>query len=115
MDIYFRNIRVINPLQNLDKKLNLWILDGVIKHLEQSEPKLNKTTEIVEADSLVCSPGLYDMHVHFREPGFEYKEDIDSGAESAANGGFTGVCVMPNTEPAIDNITVVNFIKRFIG
>lgn len=52
------------------------------------------------------------MHVHFREPGFEYKEDIDSGAEAAANGGFTGVCVMPNTEPAIDNITVVNFIKE---
>ncbi|MFC2131389.1 dihydroorotase [Bacteroidota bacterium] len=112
MNIYFKNIRAINPAQDLDEVLNLWIKDGIIVHCSSQDASINDDTEVLNADNWVCSPGLYDMHVHFREPGFEYKEDIDSGAESAANGGFTGVCVMPNTDPTIDNITVVNFIKQ---
>jgi len=112
VNILFKNIRVISPEQGIDDVFNLWLKDGFIKSMTKSDVNCGEKTEIVNADKLICSPGFYDMHVHFREPGFEYKEDIDTGAESAANGGFTGVCVMPNTEPAIDNITVVNFIKQ---
>jgi dihydroorotase len=111
MNIFFKEIRVINPVQNLDERLNLWIKDGVIAHCDKSMPKIDADTEQVEAKDLVASPGLFDMHVHFREPGFEYKEEIATGAASAANGGFTGVVCMPNTDPAIDNSTVVEYIK----
>ena len=112
MNIYFEKIRVISPTQDLDDVFNLWIKDGVIKSLSKDEMKTDNDTERINAENWVCSPGFYDMHVHFREPGYEYKEDIDTGAEAAANGGFTGVCVMPNTNPTIDDITVVNFIKQ---
>lgn len=112
MNIYFKNIRVISPEQDLDDVFNLWLKDGLINKLSKQNIDVDSETEIVNAENLVCSPGFYDMHVHFREPGYEYKEDIDTGSESAANGGFTGVCVMPNTNPTIDDITVVNFIKQ---
>jgi dihydroorotase len=116
VDILFKNIRIISPLQKLDNVMNLWIQDGVIKSISTDDIKTNNESDVIDANGWICSPGLYDMHVHFREPGYEYKENIDTGAEAAANGGFTGVCVMPNTEPAIDNITVVDFIKqRSIG
>jgi dihydroorotase len=103
---------VVEPLNDVDDVFNLWIKDGIINKISKEDFGTDKETEQIEGKSYICSPGLYDMHVHFREPGYEYKEDIDSGAESAANGAFTGVCVMPNTDPAIDNITVVNFIKQ---
>jgi len=112
VNIYFKKIRVISPIQDLDDVFNLWIKDGIINKLSKEDLNVDDDTEIVNGENLVCSPGFYDMHVHFREPGYEYKEDIDTGAEAAANGGFTGVCVMPNTNPTIDDITVVNFIKQ---
>lgn len=110
MNICFKNIRLINPTQNIDKVTSLWIKDGIIQAInEQFEVDTN--TEIIDATGLVASPGFFDMHVHFRDPGFEYKEDIDSGVNSAANGGFTGVVVMPNTNPVIDNKTVISYIN----
>lgn len=92
--------------------VNLWVKDGNIVHSAPDLPKVDGDTEVIDAKKLVCAPGFYDMHVHFREPGFEYKEDIETGAASAANGGFTGVCMMPNTNPPIDNPTVVEFVKN---
>ncbi len=112
MNILFKNIRIINPNQNLDDIFNLWIKNGIIERIDKNNFATDPETEEINSLNWICSPGLYDMHVHFREPGFEYKEDIESGAEAAANGGFTGVCVMPNTDPAIDNITVINYIKE---
>ncbi len=112
MNILFKEISVIHPAQNLDIKANLWIKDGKINHLDMSEPQIDADTEIVQAKDMVAAPGLFDMHVHLREPGFEYKEDINTGAASAANGGFTEVVCMPNTEPAIDHVTVVEYIKQ---
>ncbi len=111
MNIYFKGIRVINPADKLNSVLNLWIKNGKIEHLKTTEPTLDPETEIINAENLVCSPGLFDMHVHLREPGKEYKEDIKSGTAAAANGGFTGVCCMPNTDPPIDNPAVVELIK----
>jgi dihydroorotase len=112
MNIYFKDIRVIDPAQNIDETTNLWIKDGVIVSYSSSEAKIDSDTETVDGKNLVCSPGLFDMHVHLREPGYEYKEDVASGCLSAANGGFTGICCMPNTNPVIDNPSVLEFIKQ---
>ncbi len=112
MNIFFKEIRVVNPAQNLDERLNLWVKDGVVLHCDKTMPTLDVDTERVDSKDLVASPGLFDMHVHLREPGEEYKEDINSGTNSAANGGFTGVVCMPNTDPTIDHITVVEYIKN---
>lgn len=112
MNIYFKNIHIINPFDNIDGKYNLWLKDGIIAHLGIDEANLDTETEIVEADTLTCSPGFTDMHVHLREPGYEYKEDIASGSEAAANGGFTSLVCMPNTNPPIDNVQTVEFIKN---
>jgi len=68
--------------------------------------------EIIDAEGLTLFPGLIDMHCHLREPGFEYREDIKSGTASAAKGGFTSVCCMPNTNPVCDNAAVVEGILR---
>jgi dihydroorotase len=111
MNIFFEGIRLLNPAQNLDVKSNLWILDGKIEYIG-NELQKNEQTEVIDAANLVCSPGLYDMHVHFREPGFTHKEDLQSGCAAAANGGFTGVLLMPNTKPCTDDLTVVSYINE---
>lgn len=68
--------------------------------------------EVLDATGLTAFPGLIDMHVHLREPGYEYKEDIESGSKAAVHGGFTQVCCMPNTLPVADNKAVVGYIRR---
>eukprot|EP01107_Rhizomastix_libera_P008304 TRINITY_DN23483_c0_g1_i1.p1 TRINITY_DN23483_c0_g1~~TRINITY_DN23483_c0_g1_i1.p1 ORF type:complete len:427 (-),score=-31.83 TRINITY_DN23483_c0_g1_i1:626-1906(-) len=112
MNLLFKNIRVINPAQELDAKVNLLIKDGVIAHCSTEEVAVDGNCKVVDGENLVCSPGLFDMHVHLREPGEEYKEDLKTGTDAAANGGFTGVVCMPNTLPAIDDVTVVAYIKE---
>ena len=79
---------------------------GVIAEIA---PKLSG--EGIDCKGLTVLPGLIDMHVHLREPGFEKKEDIESGSRAAVKGGFTQVCCMPNTKPAIDNKVTVSYIK----
>lgn len=112
MNIFFKNIRTINPNNNLDEFLNIWLINGKIVHLSNSIPQLDNETEIIDGSQLVCAPGFIDMHVHLREPGFEYKEDIESGTNSAANGGYTAVVCMPNTNPCIDNAQTVGYIQE---
>ena len=70
----------------------------------------DKEARVIDATGLHVFPGLIDMHVHLREPGFEYKEDIASGSAAAVRGGFTQVCCMPNTQPVCDNAAVVGYI-----
>lgn len=112
MNLLFKNIQIISPNQGMNLKANLWIKNGYIKKISESQIEIDKDVEIIDANDLVASPGFFDMHVHFREPGFEQKEDIASGVESAANGGFTGVVVMPNTKPPIHNSSVIEYIKE---
>jgi len=112
MNIYFKNIHIINPFENIDGKFNLWLKNGIIAHLGNDDATVDAETDIIEADELTAAPGFTDMHVHLREPGYEYKEDIASGSAAAANGGFTSLVCMPNTEPPIDNVQTVEFIKN---
>ncbi|MBQ9729374.1 MAG: dihydroorotase [Clostridia bacterium] len=75
--------------------------------------EINKTGEtVIDASGLHVFPGLIDMHVHLREPGYEYKEDIESGSKAAVKGGFTQICCMPNTSPVADNKVVVSYIRH---
>ena len=113
MTVLIKNGRVIDPTNGLDEPKDLLIDKGKIKALE-SPGKINIGTgekpSIIDAQDCVVCPGLIDMHVHFREPGFEYKETIESGCRSAAAGGFTSVAVMPNTNPVNDTRSVTEHI-----
>jgi dihydroorotase len=113
MTVLIKNGRIIDPTNDLDEPKDLLIDKGKIKALE-SPGKINIGTgekpSIIDAKDCVVCPGLIDMHVHFREPGFEYKETIESGCRSAAAGGFTSVAVMPNTNPVNDTRSVTEHL-----
>lgn len=99
---------LINPKTNTEMVTDLWIENGKIKAI--GENKELTADQTIDAAGKWVVPGLIDLHVHFREPGFEHKEDIKSGCNAAAKGGFTTVCCMPNTNPVIDNECVVEYI-----
>jgi len=111
MEIYLKNINVLNPIQKLDGFYNILIQEGKIAYFGNEPLSVSPETKIINGENLICAPGFFDMHVHFRDPGQTYKEDLLSGINSAANGGFTGVLVMPNTSPAIDSNQVVEYIR----
>ena len=106
--------RVIDPANGRDDVFDVLIADGQIKAVDRSIPadSLDGAVRVIRADGLVVCPGFIDIHTHLREPGFEYKETIATGAAAAVRGGFTTICAMPNTEPAIDNAAVVDYIER---
>ncbi len=113
MTIVIKNGRVIDPANGLDEPKDLLIQKGRIKALESPGSisfDAGEKPSVIDAKGCVVCPGLIDMHVHFREPGFEYKETITSGCRSAAAGGFTSVAVMPNTNPVNDTRAVTEHI-----
>ena len=105
-----RNGRVIDPANKRDEVADLLIVDGEIAPLSQLST-LDSQPDEIDAGNLIVCPGLIDMHVHLREPGFSHKETIESGACAAAAGGFTTVVCMPNTSPAADNPSTIAWIK----
>src|ERR1700761_9448316 len=107
--VVIKNGRVIDPVSGLDRVCDVGIQDGVIREVDQdlSAPG----AESFDASGLIVAPGFIDMHVHFREPGFEHAETIEWGSRAAAAGGFTSVCCMPNTQPVNDSPTVTNYIR----
>ena len=108
MTILIKNGRVLNPSENLDKVMDILVEDGRIK--EKKEQIETDADKIIDAKGCYVMPGLIDLHVHFRDPGLTYKEDIETGSRAAAHGGFTTVCCMPNTKPVVDNVDTVKYI-----
>jgi len=109
MNLLIKGGRVIDPTQNLDTVLDVLVENGVIREVgkDLTAPSGSQT---IDAVGCYVTPGLIDMHVHLREPGQEYKEDIVSGTRAAVAGGFTSLCCMPNTKPVVDNAAVVEYI-----
>lgn len=106
--LLIKNARVVDPSQRLDEGLDILVVDGKLAKL--AERIHAPEAETIDATGLVAAPGFIDVHVHLREPGFEYKETIASGTAAAVAGGFTAVCCMPNTQPVHDNPAVTEFI-----
>ncbi|WP_027398835.1 dihydroorotase [Anaerovorax odorimutans] len=107
MKLCIKNGLVIDPVKGTQEISDIWINNGVIV-----DPMDDNDVKFIDAEGKWVVPGLIDLHVHFREPGYEYKEDIASGCRSAARGGFTTVCCMPNTNPVIDNEKIVSFVDN---
>ncbi|MDE5916713.1 MAG: amidohydrolase family protein, partial [Oscillospiraceae bacterium] len=104
--ILIKNIRAVDS--DMNKICDIFIKNGIISKIE--EHITEKADKIIDGSNLTAFPGLFDMHVHFRDPGYTYKEDIVSGTAAALAGGFTGVACMPNTNPVTDNVETVNYI-----
>ena len=108
MQILIKNGRIIDPANNIDLVGDLLAVDGVIAEI--SESIFCDADEVVDASGCVVAPGFIDLHVHLRDPGFLHKETISTGQKSAACGGFTTVCAMPNTAPVTDSPEIVKYI-----
>lgn len=103
------NGTILDPSRNLQQKNNLLIRDGKIAGIGANPGKADQT---IDATGCFVTPGLIDIHVHFREPGDEEEETVASGSAAAVAGGFTTVCCMPNTKPPLDNEGLIEFIRR---
>lgn len=103
-DILIQHGHVIDPTNAINEVCDVWIVDGKIEGVGTFSGQAQQT---IDASGLVVCPGLIDMHVHLREPGQEWKEDIESGSQAAVAGGITTICTMPNTQPRIDHAGIV--------
>jgi dihydroorotase len=103
------NGRVIDPSQSMDRVTNLLVVDG---RITAYDAPADAAAEVIDARGRIVAPGLIDMHVHLREPGFEEAETIESGTAAAVAGGFTSVACMPNTDPPIDSQGTVEFVRQ---
>ncbi len=106
--VLIKGARIIDPAQGMDRVGDVLVRDGAIVSCGPEASADGAT--LVSAKGLVAAPGFIDLHAHLREPGFEDKETIATGVLAAAHGGFTTLCCMPNTNPAIDSASVVEFI-----
>ena len=104
-----KNTRIIDPASGLDESGDILIAGGVV--LKMGKRIAASGAEVIEASGLVACPGFIDLHCHLRQPGYENKETIASGASAAARGGYTTVCCMPNTMPPLDNAATVGHVK----
>jgi len=117
MKLLLTGARVIDPAQKIDSRLDVFLENGKIARVGANLSKSTKSkdaekiTKIIDLAGMIIVPGLIDMHTHLREPGFEYKETVASGAAAAVAGGFTSIACMPNTNPVNDNRSITEFIK----
>lgn len=110
--ILIKNGRLIDPLSNTDEELDILIEGENIKNIEKDIP-IKEEYLLIDAKGLIIAPGLIDIHVHFRDPGQTYKEDMVTGSNAAARGGFTTVVCMANTDPVVDNVdTLKSIVER---
>ncbi|MFA5181594.1 MAG: dihydroorotase [Syntrophales bacterium] len=113
MNWIIKGARIVDPSQHIDDRTDILIEDGKIVKLERNlSAARKKGLDSMDLAGLVVTPGLVDMHTHLREPGFEYKETIQTGSEAACAGGFTSIACMANTNPVNDNRSVTEYILR---
>lgn len=108
-----KNGIIIDPVGNRTFDGDLWIEDGIIRRIvEKGEggAKIPEEAQVLDAGGMLVGPGLIDTHVHFRDPGFTYKEDILSGGDAAKKGGYTGIVLMANTKPSVDNPETLKYV-----
>lgn len=110
MRILIKNGRVIDPATKKDGRYDILIENETIIKVEPN--LMDEADNVIDAEGLFVMPGFIDLHVHLREPGFEYKETIETGAKAAARGGYTTICPMPNTNPCIDSKEMVEFLMK---
>lgn len=111
MIILIKGGHVLNPATELNEKADVLIRGNKIDKIA-SEIQEQEADRVISAEDCYVMPGFIDLHVHFRDPGYEQKEDIFSGMEAAAHGGYTTVLAMPNTRPVADNPDVINYVHR---
>ncbi len=109
--ILIKNGLIINPATKFEKISDLLIEDGIVKEISTEISPCDQT-QIIDAKGCVVSPGLIDIHVHFRDPGFTHKEDLFTGSMAAAAGGFTSVLLMANTNPKVDSVKTLEYVKE---
>ena len=110
MQLLIRNGIVVDPAAETEEKRDIRIDGGRVAEIGSRLPA--RDSRVIDADGCLVMPGFIDMHVHLRDPGQEYKEDIATGAAAAAHGGFTAVVAMPNTKPVIDGPEGVNYVQK---
>ena len=111
MNLLIKEGRVLDPASRTDKVMDVLVKDGFITDMKENIDE-SLADEVIDASGCMVMPGLIDLNAHFREPGYEHKETIRTGARAAARGGYTTVCMMPNTKPAIDNVDILNFVNE---
>lgn len=112
MKILIKKGRILNPSDQTDKIGDILVEDGVIKEMKEEIECKETPEKIIDAKGCYVMPGLIDLHVHLRDPGLTYKEDVVTGAKAGAKGGFTTILAMPNTKPVIDCADRVNYVHN---
>lgn len=112
MKILIKKGRILNPSDQTDKVGDILVEDGVIKEMKETIECKETPEKIIDAKGCYVMPGLIDLHVHLRDPGLTYKEDVVTGAKAGAKGGFTTILAMPNTKPVIDCADRVNYVHN---
>ena len=110
MTILIKGGKVINPATGMEEVADVLVENGVVSKIAKGIK--DKAEKQINAKGCFVMPGFIDMHVHLRDPGFEQKEDIESGSRAAAHGGYTTILAMPNTKPVVDNPDVVNYVHN---
>jgi len=110
--LLIRNVRFLDPGQNLDRNGSMILHDGRIAWFGgNGESVPQGVYDLIEGQNLVVCPGFIDLHCHLRQPGYEEKETIATGTQAALRGGFSTICCMPNTKPPLDNVQLLDFVK----
>src|SRR3990167_6031028 len=109
MKLLIKNGHLVDPKNRRDGRFDLLIENRKVRDVLKPGSKITDA-QMIDAKGCIVSPGFVDLHVHLREPGYEYKETIRNGTRAAAAGGFTSVCCMANTDPVNDNASVTEYI-----
>ena len=110
-NLIIKNGHIIDPGKGIARIGDIFVRDGQIADAVSEGVPLPADTKVIDAKGMVVSPGFIDLHCHLRDPGFPEKETIATGTRAAARGGFTTVCCMPNTNPALDSRETIDYVK----